>query len=91
MKIVFDRAKNLRNQEKHGVSLAYAEKVLADPDRLDILDVRFEYDEERIVVYGRVERRVWVCVFTQRRATHRIISLRKANARETKRYEETPR
>jgi uncharacterized DUF497 family protein len=38
-----------------------------------------------------VEKRVWVCVFTMRNDVYRIISVRKANGRETKRYKNTPR
>ena len=91
MRIAFDPNKNTANKAKHGVSLAFARHVLADPKRIDILDIRFAYDEERIVSYCRHQGRIWVCVFTMRGETHRIISLRKANARETKRYFETHR
>lgn len=91
MKIEFDPDKDASNQEKHGVLLAYGAKVLGDPNRLDVLDARFDYAEERFVSYGMVEGRVWVCVFTLRDEVSRIISVRKANDRETKRYDETPR
>jgi len=91
MKIEFDPDKDASNQEKHGVPLAYGTKVLADPNRLDVLDVRFDYAEDRFVCYGMVDGRVWVCVFTLRGEVSRIISVRKANDRETKRYDETPR
>ena len=79
------------NREKHGVSLAFGAEVLADAGRLDILGVRFVYAEERIITYGMAEGRVWVCVFALRGGEHRIISVRKANERETRRYRETPR
>lgn len=91
MKIEFDRAKDASNRAKHGISLAFGENVLADPARLDVLDVRFDYPEERFVCYGRVEQRVWVCVVTKRGEGCRVISVRKANEREVRRYEETPR
>ena len=91
MQIEFDPDKDAGNQEKHGVSLAFGAEVLADADKLDILDVRFGYAEERIIPYGMVEGRVWVCVFALRGEIHRIIVKRKANERETQRYQETPR
>jgi uncharacterized DUF497 family protein len=91
MQIEFDPEKDAGNLEKHGVSLAFAGEVLADTDRLDILDVRFDYAEERFVTYGLAENRVWVCVFTLRGEVYRIISVRKANERETQRYRQTPR
>ena len=91
MKITYDPDKDLANQLKHGVSLEFGRYVLADANRLDVLDVRFDYGEERFVSYGRVESRVWVCVFAPRGNINRIISVRKANDRETQRYRQTPR
>lgn len=91
MQIVFDPGKDATNREKHGVSLSFGAEVLADPDRLDVLDVRLAHVEERFVAYGMVGKRVWVCVFTERDNVYRIISVRKANGRETKRYKDTPR
>ena len=91
MRIEFDPDKDAGNREKHGVPLAFGAEVLADADRLDILDVRFAYAEERIITYGMAESRVWVCVFALRGEVHRIISVRKANERESRRYQETPR
>ena len=91
MQIEFASDKDAANQAKHGVSLAFSARVLADSNRLDVLDVRFDYAEERFVSYGMAEGRVWVCVFAPRDDKYRIISVRKANDRETRRYEETPR
>lgn len=48
---------------KHGVSLPFATEVPGDAHRSDILDVRFDYAEERFVSYRMVEGRLWVCVF----------------------------
>jgi uncharacterized DUF497 family protein len=41
-----------------------------------------DYGEIRFITIGRLDRRMVVMVWTQRGATRRIISLRKANARE---------
>ena len=91
MKIEFDQTKDAANIVKHSVSLRFAAKVLADTDCLVVLDTRFDYAEERLIAYGRAEQRVWVCVFTRRGEAYRIISLRKANERETQRYKNAPR
>lgn len=91
MQIEFAPDKDAANQTKHRVSLAFGAQVLADANRLDVLDVRFDYAEGRFVSYGMVDGRIWVCVFTQRGNTSRIISVRKANDRETQRYHDTPR
>ena len=91
MTVEFDPEKDGANLEKHGVSLSFGAEVLADSDRLDVLDVRFDYAEERCICYGAVAGRVWVCVYTYRGERLRIISVRKANDREIRRYRQTPR
>lgn len=88
MQIDFDPAKDAANQAKHGVSLAFGAAILADPDRVDALDVRHIEVEERFVSYGKVDGRIWVCVFAMRGDRCRIISVRKANDREARRYDE---
>lgn len=91
VEIEFDPAKDAANQRKHGISLAFGADVLADNSRIEVLDVRFDYAEDRFVSYGLVEGQVWVCVFTLRGEVHRIISVRRADDRETQRYYQTPR
>jgi uncharacterized DUF497 family protein len=86
MEIEFDTDKDDVNKNKHGVSLAFAANVMADPHRVEILDLRFDYGEERWAVFGTVEGRVWICVYTLRGNACRVISVRKANDRETKQY-----
>ena len=58
VEIEFDAEKDQANRAKHGVSLSFASEILADGRRLDVLDIRFDYAEERMVTYGRVEGRV---------------------------------
>lgn len=58
MKIEFDLLKDEANCVKHGVSLAFGAEILADANRLDVLDTRFNYAEERFVCYGLVKNRV---------------------------------
>ena len=84
MRITFDPAKDTANIAKHGVSLTFAAQIMADPHRVEILDLRFDYGEDRWAVFGTVENRV--CIHTPRGETRRIISVRKANDRETSQY-----
>ncbi len=49
-------------------------------------DSRFEYGEVRQVAFGFIGNRLFVCVYADRKAERRVISLRKANEREIKRY-----
>lgn len=52
-------------------------------------DKRNDYGERRYCVLGSIEDRLHSVVFTPRQGKPRIISLRKANKREVKRYEKT--
>jgi uncharacterized DUF497 family protein len=91
VRIDFDPVKDAENRRKHGVSLAFGAEVLSDPNRSDVPDARFDYDEERSVSYGMVEGRVWICVFAMRGEIHRIIGVRRANEREQRRYQDDSR
>lgn len=87
MEITFDPTKDESNQRKHGVSLGLAvdfewEDALAGPDD------RRDYGESRMVAIGYIGLRLYVVVYVDRNGTRRIISLRKANSREEKRYAE---
>ena len=64
-----------------------AAKVFGDPQRKVKLDSRFIYGEDRYLALGRVDDRVLTIVYTMRNDAIRIISARKANSREVKKYE----
>ncbi len=51
-------------------------------------DDRFDYGEVREIAVGFIQDRLFVCVYADRDTTRRVISLRKANKREVKRYGE---
>ena len=87
MEWTFDPAKDAVNREKHGVSLALAEVLFHGP-HVSIADDRFDYGETRRVAFGFISNRLFVCVYTDRDGERRIISLRKANSREARRYGE---
>ncbi len=87
MRYVYDLAKDRANRAKHGVSLALAEVLFAGP-HVSMADDRFEYGEVREVAFGLINDRLFVCVYADREAERRVISLRKANRREVKRYDE---
>jgi len=48
---------------------------------------RFSYGEDRYELIGRIEGRLYLLIYTPRHDGIRIISARKANSREVKRYE----
>jgi uncharacterized protein len=61
--------------------------VFLDPDRLVEADERFDYDEPRFRVIGRIDGDVFVVVYTPRLDRIRLISARRANRREVRRYD----
>ena len=81
----FDPAKDESNMDKHGLSLADADgfewetAVVRD-------DARKRYAEPRFEATGLIGIRLHVLVFCIRADVVRVISLRKANSREVKRY-----
>lgn len=73
--------------EERGFDFAYALHAFIDPNRLIKKDTRWDYGEERYQLLGAIEQRVFFVAYTLRGTTIRIISARKANQREIKRYE----
>ena len=88
MEITFDSAKDEINIAKHGISLANAALIEWDA-ALTWPDVRKNYGEDRMAGIGYIAQRLYYVVFVDRDEVRRIISLRKANDREVKRYAET--
>lgn len=88
MEISFDPTKDAGNIEKHGVSLAEASGFEWD-EAIIWADQRHEYGENRMIGLGYIGDRLFNVVFVDRGAVYRIISLRKANQREVKRYAQT--
>jgi uncharacterized DUF497 family protein len=87
LRYVFDPAKDAANRAKHGVALALAEVLFAGA-HVSMADDRFDYGEVRQIAFGFIHDRLFVCVFADRPTERRVISLRKANKREVKRYGE---
>jgi uncharacterized DUF497 family protein len=87
VRYVFDPVKEAVNRAKHGVSLTLAEVLFAGP-HVSMIDDRFEYGEVRELAFGLINGRVFVCVYADREGERRVISLRKANNREVRRYGE---
>ena len=81
MDIEYDPAKDLANLAKHDVSLALGVIVLENCIG-EVVDNRRDYGEIRINAFGPVERRLFVCTYTMRGETRRLISVRKASRQE---------
>lgn len=87
MNYEWDPNKARSNDKKHGVRFADAVGVFEDENAITIQDEL--KSEERFITIGRdFLSRVLVVVFTFRELVIRIISARKATAREQRMYEE---
>ena len=83
----WDESKSNACFAERGFDFAYAAQAFFDPQRLVRADLRHSYGEDRFQMIGRINNRVFVIVYTPRAHVVRIISARKANAREVKQYE----
>lgn len=84
----WDDQKNLVNRAKHGIDFADAVQVFFDDRRMERIDGRADYGEERCQVIGMAHDRVLFVVYTERgEATIRIISARRATKAERALYE----
>lgn len=81
MKVVWDEAKRNANLRKHGFDFADAEAVFTGIT-CTIEDRRFDYGEARFITLGMLQDTVVVMAHTEKRATIRIISMRKATRNE---------
>lgn len=83
----WDDAKANSNEIKHAVSFPFATRGFDDENRITVIDNRLEYSETRYITLAKIEQRVYVVIFTIRGTVIRLISARKANSREVKRYD----
>ncbi len=74
--------------QNRGFDFAYATRTFLDPCRTVRKDDRYDYEESRFILMGKIDSRLFNVVYTMRDDTIRIISARKANSREAKIYEE---
>lgn len=85
MQVSFDPQKDEQTRKERGFSLALGAEVIRNQVATRI-DDRQDYGEDRLIAYGYVGKRLYVCVYVLRGEVVRIISVRKANDRETARY-----
>ena len=91
MEFEWDDARNDACFAHRGFAFSYAVRAFLDDDRIAGRDRRRDYAENRYRLLGTIEDRVFVVIYTMRGSVVRIISARKANARETREYEHSTR
>lgn len=81
----WDEKKRLSNIEKHGLDFADVKKL--DWDNASVLeDTRYDYPEPRWWAFARWNGRLYFVAICLRGEKVRIISFRRANDREEKKY-----
>jgi uncharacterized DUF497 family protein len=85
MRITFDPRKRERTLAERGIDFADAVEVFAG-DTLNYVDDRRDYGERRIVTIGTFRGRMVVIVWTERGDARHVISMRKANDREKRKF-----
>jgi uncharacterized DUF497 family protein len=83
----WDEQKAERNQAKHSISFQFATRAFDDENRVTVIDNRRDYGEIRYITLAKIDNRLYVVAFTLRSSIIRLISARKANNKEVKRYE----
>ena len=85
----WDASKAAENLRKHGVSFDEAITVFGDPLNLLMPDPDHSVGEKRYLLLGTSHRqRLLVVAFAERPPRTRLISARRANSRERRKYEE---
>ena len=82
-----DDEKNRINIEKHSVDFNDAIDIFQNI-RLTVVDKRRDYGETRKISIGKINNNICIVVYTERKDVIRIISARKANQRERRKYYE---
>lgn len=83
VRITCDRAKRDRTLRERGLDFGRARDVFVGL-HLTSADARREYGEPRFITAGKLDGRIVIVVWTPRGRGRRIISMRKANERESK-------
>jgi len=82
----FDPAKDAVNRQKHGLPLAFGDRMFEDDNHLIIPSVREIDGEERSKVIGVVDRKLFTGIFVWRGDLPRFISVRRSNKGEERAY-----
>ncbi len=89
MEFDWNPAKCTKNIAERGIDFADTLVAFIDPTRKVVEDNRKNYGETRYNMLAKVEGRIFHITFTERGKVIWIISARKANKREQRRYEKS--
>jgi uncharacterized protein len=87
MEFEWDNAKAATNRQKHGVTFGEAVDVFSDPFHFVEYDAENSINEDRFIAFGMSGNTLLSVVYTERWDVIRLISARRATARERKTYQ----
>jgi uncharacterized DUF497 family protein len=86
MRFNWDARKSIANKTKHGIDFKTAKALWLDENRIEI-EAPHPVEERRIMI-GRLQEKLWTAVFTIRgKSTVRLISVRRSRDKEVALYE----
>lgn len=84
MKSEWDEEKSRTNKAKHGIDFDTIRDLWEDSNRVEI---QTSYPlENRSILIGKIDKKLWTAIFTRRGNAIRIISARRARKQEAKLY-----
>lgn len=87
MKITYDPEKQKKTLKERGLN--FVDSILIFEDEVfEFEDIRKDYGEKRMIAVGRLVGRMVIVSYVQRGEVKHIFSMRKANEREVKKYQE---
>ena len=85
MEFEFDKNKSLSNKKKQGIDFNEAQLLWEDTERIVIPTKNI--DEQRFLLLGKLNNKLWSAIFTLRKNRIRLISVRRARDNEKEIYE----
>lgn len=82
----WDPKKSIANKEKHGIDFKTAKRLWADDNRVEVHAPHPV--EDRWILIGKKDNKIWTAIFALRDDTIRIISVRRSREKEEKLYDE---
>lgn len=85
MKITYDPKKRNKTLQDRDLDFADA-KIVLSGETYELEDLRKDYGEQRMIAAGYLNGRMVIIGYVKREETIHVFSMRKTNAKETKKY-----
>ena len=84
MQFEWDEKKSLTNKTKHGIDFDTAKNLWNDSNRVEI-QTSYPF-ENRSILIGKIDKKLWTAIFTGHSNSIRIISVRRSRKKEEMLY-----